>query len=67
MLADAVPPLPPSFDVTAPVVLFCTPLDNPVTLMLNVHDELALNSAAVRLMLLDPAVAVITPPPQPPL
>ncbi len=67
MLADAVPPLPPSFDVTAPVVLFCTPLDIPVTLTLNVHDELALRSAAVRLTLLDPASAVMAPPPQPPL
>src|ERR1700730_6776890 len=37
-LAAAVPPVPPSTDVTVPVVLFCTPLAVPVTLTLNVHD-----------------------------
>lgn len=66
-LAEAVPPVPPSLDVTAPVVLFCTPLDIPVTLTLKVHCELALKIAPARLTLPAPAVAVIVPPPHPPV
>ena len=39
-LADAVPPVPPSVEVTAPVVLFLVPAEVPVTLT-----ELDLNDA----------------------
>ena len=66
-LADAVPPVPPSVDVTAPVVLFCTPAAVPVTLTLNVHDALAASVAPARLTLPDPAAAAIVPPPQAPV
>jgi len=66
-LADAVPPVPPSTDVTAPVVLFCTPATVPVTFTLNVHDPLAATVAPVRLTLLPPAVAAIVPPPHDPV
>jgi hypothetical protein len=63
-LADPVPPLPPSVDVTAPVVLFCTPAAVPVTFALNVHDPPAVSVAPVRLTLPDPAAAVMVPPTQ---
>jgi hypothetical protein len=66
-LAEAVPPVPPSTDVTAPVVLFCTPAAVPVTFTLNVHDPLAASAAPVRLTLLPPAVAAIVPPPHDPV
>jgi len=66
-LAEAVAPLPPSLDVTALVILFCTPVDTAVTLTLKVHEELALKAAPARVMLFDPAVAVMLPPPQPPV
>jgi hypothetical protein len=66
-LADPDPPLPPSAEVTAPVVLFCTPAAVPVTFTLNVHDALAASVAPVRLTLADPAAAVIVPPPQVPV
>jgi hypothetical protein len=66
-LAEAVPPVPPSTDVTAPVVLFCTPLAVPVTFTLNVHDLLAASVAPVRLTLAPPAAAVIVPPPHDPV
>jgi len=66
-LADPVPPLPPSVDVTAPVVLFCAPAAVPVTFTLNVHDALAASVAPVRLTLPDAATAVIVPPPQAPV
>jgi hypothetical protein len=53
-LAEAVPPVPPSTDVTAPVVLFCAPAAAPVTFTLNVHELL---SGIVEL------ASVITPAP----
>jgi hypothetical protein len=65
-LADAVPPVPPSTDVTAPVVLFCAPAAIPVTFTLNVHDALTFSVAPVRLTLLPPALAAIVPPPHDP-
>ena len=67
MLAEAVLPLPPSFEVTALVVLFCVPAVVPVTLTLNVHEALAASVAPAKLTLPDPAVAVIVPPPQLPV
>ena len=66
-VADPVPPVPPSVDITAPVVLFCNPAAVPVTLRLNVHDPLAASVAPVRLTLPDPAAAVMVPPPQAPV
>jgi hypothetical protein len=66
-LAAAVPPVPPSTDVTAPVVLFCTPAAAPVTFTLNVHDPLAASAAPVRLTLLPPVVAAIVPAPHDPV
>ena len=67
MLAEAVPPVPPSTDVTAPVVLIFVPAFVPVTFTLNVHEALPARVALVRLTLPEPAVAVITPPPQLPV
>src|SRR5947207_1484213 len=66
-LADAVPPVPPSLDVTLPVVLFCKPAATPVTFTENVQEPLAAILPPERLITLVPAVAVIVPPPpQPP-
>lgn len=67
MPADAVPPVPPSFDVTAPVVLFCAPAAVPVTLTLKVHEELAASVPPARAMLAPLALAVIVPEPQVPV
>ena len=44
-LADAVPPLPPSTEVTAPVVLFFAPAVMPVTLTPKLHEAPAANVA----------------------
>ena len=63
-LADAVLPVPPSVEVTALVVLFREPAVVPVTLTTNWHEALAASVALDRPALLDPAVAVIVPPPQ---
>jgi hypothetical protein len=67
MLAEAVPPVPPSLEVTAPVTLFFSPADVPVTFTENVHELLAANVAPDKLITLPPAVAVIVPPPQVPV
>jgi hypothetical protein len=67
MLADAVPPAPPSTEVTTPVVLFCAPAAVPMTFTLNVHDALMFSVAPVRLTLLPPALAAIVPPPHDPV
>lgn len=61
-LADAVFPVPPPVDPTAPVVLFCTPADTPVTLTTTVHGPVVPTLPPVRLTELDPAVAVTLPP-----
>ena len=66
-LALAVRPVPPSFDVTAVVVLFLAPAAVPVTFTEKVQNELAATLAPVRLTTLPPAVAEIVPPPQLPL
>ena len=65
--AEAVPPVPPSFEVTWPVVLFFVPAVVPVTLTEKVQDALAARLAPVRLTLPDPATAVIVPLPQEPV
>jgi len=66
-LAEAVPPVPPSFEVTALVVLFCSPAAVPVTFTENVHEEFAAMVPPVRLITFVPAVAVMVPPPQLPV
>ncbi len=67
MLAEAVPPVPPSVEVTLPVVLFCVPAAIPVTFTENVQELLAAIVPPLRLITFVPAVAVIVPPPQVPL
>jgi hypothetical protein len=66
-LADAVPPVPPSVEVTFPVVLFLVPAVVPVTLTENVHDALAARVPPNRLTVPEPAVAVIVPAPHVPV
>ena len=51
-LAEAVPPVPPSVEVTLPVVLFCKPAAMPVTFTENTHELLAAIVAPVRLITL---------------
>jgi hypothetical protein len=63
-LADAVPPVPPCVEVTLPVVLFCVPAAVPVTFTENVHELLAGNEPAEKLITLVPCVAVIVGAPQ---
>ena len=65
--AEAVPPVPPSVEVTFPVVLFCVPAAMPVTLTENVQLVLAARVAPLRLITFVPCVAVIVPPPQEPV
>ena len=67
ILADAVPPVPPSVEVTLPVVLFCVPAAMPVTFTENVHEVEAARIPPDRLITLVPAVAVMVPPPQEPV
>jgi hypothetical protein len=62
--ADAVPPVPPSVDVTLPVVLFCVPATAPVVFTEKVHEVLDARVAPTKLIAFVPAVAVIVPPPQ---
>src|SRR5580704_16254572 len=63
-LAEAVPPLPASVEVTALVVFFCVPEIVPVTFAAKMHEAPAARAALERLTLFDPAAAVIVPPPQ---
>lgn len=67
MLAVAVPPVPPSVEVTLPVVFVCNPAAVPVTLTENVQLALAAIVPPLRLMTFVPAVAVIVPAPQVPV
>jgi hypothetical protein len=66
-VAEAVPPVPPSVEVTGPVVLFLSPPVVAVTFTLKVQDALAARVAPVREIEPEPAVAVIVPPPQDPV
>src|ERR1017187_8676531 len=66
-LAEAVRPVPPSTEVTAPETLFLTPRLVPVTFTPNMHEALPARVAPDRLTALDPAVAVIVPAPQLPV
>jgi len=63
-LADAVPPTPPSFEFTLPVVLFWRPAAVPVTLTAKVQEVLCARLAPDRLITLVFCVAVMVPPPQ---
>jgi hypothetical protein len=65
--AEAVPPVPPFAEVTAPVVLLCAPAAAPVTFTEKLHELLAANVAAERLITFVACVAVIEPPPQDPV
>jgi hypothetical protein len=67
MDADAVLPVPPSFEVTALVVLFCVPAAVPVTFTENVQEALPARLAPDRLMVFVFCVAVMVPPPQEPV
>jgi hypothetical protein len=67
MLAEAVPPVPPSVEVTLPVVLFCNPAAIPVTFTENVQLALAAIVPPLRLIVFVPAVAVIVPAPHVPV
>src|SRR5271156_3244068 len=64
MLAVAVFPFPPSVEVTAVVTLFCSPALIPVTLEAKLHVTLAASAAPESTTLVEPAAAVIVPPPQ---
>ena len=65
--ADAVLPVPPLPDVTAPVTLFFKPPVLPVTSTANVQDAFAASDPPARLTVPAPAVAVIVPPPHDPV
>ena len=65
--AEAVPPVPPSVDVTLPVVLFCVPAAIPVTFTENVQELLAAIVPPLRLITFVAWVAVIVPAPQVPV
>ena len=65
--AEAVPPVPPSTDVTAPDVLFFVPALVPVTLTLKIHEAFDASVAPVKFTLPEPLVAVTVPPPQLPV
>src|SRR6185437_10955522 len=61
-LAEAVPPVPPSVEVTLPVVLFCKPAAIPVTFIEKVQEPLAAIDPPDKLITFVPAVSVIVPP-----
>jgi hypothetical protein len=67
MLADAVPPVPPSVEVTFPVLLFFVPAVVPVTFTAKVHEVEAARDAPARLTTFVACVAVIAPPPHDPV
>lgn len=66
-LAEAVPPAPPSVEVTLPVVLFLMPAVVPVTFTEKVQLLLPARVAPVSETSAEPAVAAIVPPPQLPV
>src|SRR5262249_22883802 len=65
--AEAVPPVPPSVEVTLPVVLFFWPAVVPVTFTAKVQELLAAMVPPDKLMTLVPCVAVIAPAPHEPV
>src|SRR5215471_3045442 len=56
-----------SFEVTVLVVLVSTPIAAPVAFTENVHEAPAASVAPERLMLFDPAMAMMIPPPHEPV
>jgi hypothetical protein len=66
-LAVAVAPVPPSVEVIAAVVLFCTPMTVPVTFTENVQEAFAARFAPARLTLAPPSLAAIVPTPHVPV
>src|SRR5215469_13411327 len=67
IVAVAVPPVPPSVEVTLLVVFTFDPAVVPVTFTLNVQEPLADSVPPLRLITPVPWVAVIIPPPQEPV
>jgi hypothetical protein len=67
MLAEAVPPVPPSVELMLPVVLFFVPAVVPVIFTANVHELLEAIVPPKRLIVPDPAVAVTVPEPHEPV
>jgi hypothetical protein len=65
--AVAGPPVPPSFELTLLVVLFCVPAAIPVTFTEKVQDAFAARVPPARIIAFVPAVAVTVPAPQEPL
>jgi hypothetical protein len=65
-LADAVSPMPPSVEVTFPVVLVLLPVLLPLMFTEKVQFELAGKVAPLKLMVPAPAAAPSAPPPQTP-
>src|SRR5262249_49174579 len=65
--AVAGPSVPPLREVTSLVLLVWTPVRVPVPFTENVHDELAASVAPLRLTELEPADALIAPPPHDPV
>jgi hypothetical protein len=66
IFAVAVFPLPASDEVTGEVVSDCVPAEMPVSLTLKVQDPKPARLASLRLIEVDPAVAMMVPPPQVP-
>jgi hypothetical protein len=65
-VADALLPVPPSFELTALVVFVFSPAAVAVTFTEKVHDALAASVPPLRLTAFDPAVAEIVPVPHDP-
>jgi hypothetical protein len=66
-LAEAAPPVPPSTEVTGPVVLSFVPAEVALTFTLNVHAAPPASVAPVKLIMPEPAAAAMAPPPQLPV
>ena len=62
--AVAFPPLPPSVELTAVVVLFCNPAATAETFTVKLQVALAASVAPDKATLPEPPAAVIVPPPQ---
>src|SRR5438309_1463832 len=67
MLAVAVLPVPPFVEVTAPVLMLFGPVAVPTTFTLNVPVPLGARVPPLKVIVLDPAMAVIVPEPILPL
>ncbi len=64
ILAEAVPPVPPSTELTGPVVLSIVPVAMAVTFTENAHEVPPASVAPVKLTTREPAAAAMAPPPQ---